>query len=184
MFEETNQTALAPEETSLLQEGILPFNLFDEAEEEEEKITVKYNGEERDITVDEAKNLAQKGMNYDHIFSERESAHRALDALAAREGLSRAQLIKRASGEDLHDLLWRGLVEKYPELSAEDIPDAVFHSVAKGMRPIEAYQEHLIAKLRQELSSKESGRKTIGSLSGVGDEVRDEFLEGFLGEKY
>ena len=101
MFDETNKT----EE----QELALPDNLFDnEASEEdsasnrdtEEKdtIRIKYNGEERDITLDEARVLAQKGMNYDHVVAERDTKYRRelefLDKVAGEKGMTRAEYMK------------------------------------------------------------------------------------------
>lgn len=44
-----------------------------------EKIRLKYNGEEREITLDEAVTLAQKGLNYDKVLQERD-ALRSTDA--------------------------------------------------------------------------------------------------------
>jgi len=191
MFEETNQTEVAEAETTALQEeGLLPFDLFERQEEDEgaARLTVKYNGEEKQITLDEARTLAQKGMNYDHIYAEHRDAHRALDTIAAREGINRAQLMERLSGVDLHTLRWGGLLKAYPDLEVKDIPDEVFHAVRDGKSPTEAYQEYLICDLSRKLSQKESlresSRKTIGSLKGAGEEVMDEFLQGFYGKKY
>lgn len=47
----------------------------------EASIRVKFNGEEKDISLDEARTLAQKGMNYDHIVEERDRNKNAFDFL-------------------------------------------------------------------------------------------------------
>ncbi len=47
----------------------------------EASIRVKFNGEEKDITLSEARTLAQKGMNYDHIVEERDRNKNAFDFL-------------------------------------------------------------------------------------------------------
>jgi|GEM_PF-1900727 len=61
-------------------------------------LRVKYNGEERDISLDEARKLAQKGLNYDHVVSERDRNRNAFDFLMERakgEGITVEQLIER-----------------------------------------------------------------------------------------
>lgn len=106
MFDETNKT----EE----QEIEFPENLFGDdepetdetadggnhtadTEEKSETLRIKYNGEERDITLDEARVLAQKGMNYDHVLAERDTKYKReldfLDRVAAERGLTREQYI-------------------------------------------------------------------------------------------
>lgn len=46
----------------------------EEAQKEEAFLKVTYNGEERDLTAEEAKVLAQKGMNYDRIKEKADKA--------------------------------------------------------------------------------------------------------------
>lgn len=105
MFDETNKT----EE----QEIALPEKLFESddiseeesfdgdhtVEDEAETLTIKYNGEEKRITLGEARILAQKGMNYDHVVAERDTKYKReldfLDKVAAGEGLTRAQYMER-----------------------------------------------------------------------------------------
>lgn len=65
-------------------------------------LRVKYNGEERDISLDEAKTLAQKGLNYDHVVTERDRNRNAFDFLMERakvEGITVEQLIERERGQ-------------------------------------------------------------------------------------
>lgn len=52
-------------------------------QQEEQKHTVKYNGQEQELSIDELKTLAQKGMNYDHVQSE-------LTTLRSNQELSKA----------------------------------------------------------------------------------------------
>ena len=49
-------------------------DIFEEEKKEEKEPTykVKYNGEEKELTVSELITYAQKGMNYDHVFEEKE----------------------------------------------------------------------------------------------------------------
>ena len=220
MFDETNKT----EE----QEIELPEKLFESddiseeetfdgnhtVEEEAETLTIKYNGEERRITLDEAKILAQKGMNYDHVVSERDTKYKReldfLDRVAEKEGLTRAEYMARSeqkenktenpteySGREraavqlrrITDSLgvtgpWSALFKKYPTLSRSEAYGTLSENVSRGMTPIEAYQEKLLAEkdnlLRMERESRVSARKSVGSLGGDGfASDRDEFLEGF-----
>ncbi len=187
MFEDTNQTETLAEDTNLQEErGLLPFNLFEQ--DEEETITVKFNGEEKTLTRADARALAQKGMNYDHIYAQREDAHHILDGLAGKEGLSRDEFISRCKGEDLTALRWSRLLDKFPDLAVADIPHSVFLAVGQGENPIEAYQNHLIEELKLQLghekSLAENSQKAIGSLKGAGKAESDDFLEGFFGKKY
>lgn len=64
-------------------------------------LRIKYNGEERDLSLDEARTLAQKGMNYDHVVQERDRNRSAFDFLMERakgEGITVEQLIEREKG--------------------------------------------------------------------------------------
>ena len=123
MFDETNRT----EE----QELELPDNLFEDdepqisdgekyeddfTEEEDIKtqvsesddaidsqtLTIKYNGEEREISLDEARILAQKGMNYDHVLQERDTRYKreldALDTIAGRNNMTRNEYVSLIEG--------------------------------------------------------------------------------------
>ena len=195
MFEETNQTEIPVEDTNLQEPMLLPYSLFDREEEEAQEkepspegITVKYNGEMRSLTPDEAKTYAQKGMNYDRIFTQREDAHRALDVIAAQRGVSRNELLAGIKGEKIPDIRWRNLLREYPDLDVKSIPEKVYLQIGKGLTPIEAYQKHLIEELNLKLSAKskneENRSRAVGSMASDGKGQYDAFLEGFLGERY
>lgn len=197
MTEQTNQV-MEPETAPL------PEMLFDAAETTPasgggeampEFITVKYNGEERQISLEEAVVLAQKGMNYDHVVAERDSKYkRELDVLeryAAMSGMSRDEYVRRleeeeaalASGED-----WRGMQELYsvyPALRQQGVPDEVTVAIRAGENPLRAYQNYRISELTRELENQERletvRARAIGSVRGDATErVRDAFLEGFV----
>lgn len=69
-----------------------------EASPGENVLRVKFNGEERNLSLDEARTLAQKGLNYDHVVSERDRNRSAFDFLMERaksDGITVEQLIER-----------------------------------------------------------------------------------------
>ncbi|MBQ7054129.1 MAG: hypothetical protein IJN97_02815 [Oscillospiraceae bacterium] len=82
-------------------------------------IRVKYNGEEKDISLDEARTLAQKGLNYDHVVQERDRNRSAFDFLLERakgEGITVEELIEREKGRAEN----RRLEAKMEELRKRD----------------------------------------------------------------
>ena len=69
-------------------------------EASEEKHRIKYNGEILELTLDELKTAAQKGMNYDKVLRERDKLRSSrefsvLDARASAEGLTREQYLDK-----------------------------------------------------------------------------------------
>lgn len=65
-------------------------------------IRIKYNGKERELSLEEARTLAQKGLNYDHVVEERDRNRSAFDFLmenAKRDGITVEELIKREKGK-------------------------------------------------------------------------------------
>lgn len=94
-----------------------------------ETVRIKYNGEEKEIPLSEAVQLAQKGMNYDHVKEELEqyksgakSAYDReiglLDSFAKRSGLTReeyiAHLEQGAASAEVEELVDE-LQSKYPD---------------------------------------------------------------------
>lgn len=189
MFDETNKT----EEKDI----VFPENLFGDDDEntsadtyeenhtevgeaENEGLIIKYNGEERKISLDEARILAQKGMNYDHVVAERDTKYKReldfLDKMAAEKGLSRAEYMSarekdmssqeeknktEANGKEESgaatkesrgiDGEWENLFREYPVLSRSEAEAELGNDVKGGLTPLEAYQKKLIAKQAYEL---------------------------------
>jgi hypothetical protein len=56
------------------------------AAETRRTLKLKYNGEEKDVDEEEARTLAQKGMNYDKVQSKLQEQQNALDELAQLQG--------------------------------------------------------------------------------------------------
>lgn len=71
----------------------------DNNEQSTEKVKIKYNGQEMDLTLDELKTHAQKGLNYDKILTERDSLKNSeelayLKELATEKGVDTKTLVK------------------------------------------------------------------------------------------
>lgn len=186
MFDETNNAEA--------QELSLPDKLFESDGSEgvgkpvendngssNDTITIKYNGEERDITLDEARILAQKGMNYDHVVAERDTKYKReldfLDRMAREKGMTRAEYLNsqeispateetngssevreraRAQIQRITDSVgftgpWSALFNTYPSLSRREAFDSLTERVRQGLTPLEAYQEKLILDKENEL---------------------------------
>lgn len=115
------------------------------AEEPKRGFRVKYNGEDRDLTDEEARTYAQKGMNYDKLHErltglETDGAREALDVekeLADRYGMTRAEYRKYARehlAKELHDEEMNRVKEESPGISdklAEEIVNARIASKKK-----------------------------------------------------
>ena len=98
----------------------------------EASIRVKFNGEEKDISLSEARTLAQKGMNYDHIVEERDRNKNAFDFLmeqAKSKGMTVEDYIagERANAEN------QRIVEKMRVLRErdDDASDETLRTLAK-----------------------------------------------------
>lgn len=70
--------------------------------ETEQVFKVKYNGQEQELPVSELVTLAQKGMNYDHVYGELNQLRNArefqfVDRMAAQYGMTREEYIEAAS---------------------------------------------------------------------------------------
>jgi len=79
-------------------------------EQEDEGITVKYNGKEQKVGKDEIPTLVQKGLNYDHVMSELDSMrqgnmYKALKKFADKEGMSVEQFSKYIQDKEDADTL-------------------------------------------------------------------------------
>ncbi len=121
MFDETNMTQeqeISLPEKLFESEDSYEEEILDQNHDEEEKqtITIKYNGEERDISLDEARVLAQKGMNYDHVVAERDTKYKReldfLDKVAEKRGLTRAKYM------EMHE---EGLLENKNENPIQEV---------------------------------------------------------------
>lgn len=99
------------------------------------KLKLKYNGEEKEITTEEAITLAQKGMNYDHIKSELETLKNSEEAkilsdLAKEHGF-------KTGAEYLQSIRDQARQEKISKRAVELENDGVPAEHAKRMAELE-----------------------------------------------
>ncbi len=159
MFEETNQTleqempedifgeeVSEPEEKPTEENGTEPGSGEGETKPEAEsegskttsegvqKLTIKYNGKEQEITLEEAQALAQKGMNYDHVVAERDSRYKreldVLDKYASMSGMTREQYVRfleENQGKSEMQGVLKELEEEFP-----DAPEELLEELAKA----------------------------------------------------
>lgn len=106
------------------------------AEAAQEKYTVKYNGQEVELSLDELKTRAQMGMNYDHVKAENDriknsQLYKMLSRMAQKEGVS---------------------LDEYGRRMAEKQRDERLNRLqAEGMRPEAAKQ---FVKMEAQLADK------------------------------
>lgn len=102
-------------------------------------LRVKYNGEERDLSLEEARTLAQKGLNYDHVVAERDQNRNAFNFLLERaksEGITVEQLIERERGQAEN----QRLEAKMSEIRARD--DDASEETIKSLARLELEAEN------------------------------------------
>lgn len=141
-----------------------------------EKILLMLGDEEKELTLDELKELAVEGNNLTS----------AIDAISHREGLSREECVKSIlEGENFAEKRWNHFLNAYPDAKTDELDADFFASLNTGITPTEAYQKILITALESKLREAENKEKTLGSAkSEIASEVADKFLEGFFGAKY
>ena len=121
-------------------------------------LRVKYNGEERDISLEEARTLAQKGLNYDHVVAERDKNRNAFDFLLERakgEGITVEQLIERERGKAEN----QRLEAKMSEIRARD--DDASEETVKSLAQFELEAEKARAERERAQALKEKNDAEI-----------------------
>lgn len=83
-------------------------------------ITVKYNGKDVFIPQPDIVKHVQKGLNYDHIYSEHQEYSTVLDGIAKENGMDRKAFLNYLQNQQKQnsiDSAMETLREKYPEMS-------------------------------------------------------------------
>lgn len=113
------------------------------AEPEAEPVfKIKYNGQEQELPVSQLVTLAQKGMNYDHVYGELNQLRSArefavLDRLAEQNGMNRQQYVQ-ALEQQMHEA-------RIQEQTARGIPE----DVARRLMTLEQEQNQRIDRERR-----------------------------------
>lgn len=96
-------------------------------EEKPQTVKLKYNGQEVEKTLDEVMELAQKGMNYDHVKGKLDAAEKAAPAAAVLKkfadaaGMSLEEYMQQAEGQ-LNAKAVKELTDKgMPEQEAKEL---------------------------------------------------------------
>lgn len=129
----------------------------DEAEEaeapeqdtQEEKWTVKYNGQEQQLTREQMTEYAQKGMNYDHVKGELDSVRegnvfKAMKAYADKAGMSvedAARFLLESDAADAEMAAEKEIRDQYGQLPDAVIKELVASRTAEKKKAATVKQE-------------------------------------------
>lgn len=91
-----------------------------------EYLTIRYNGQDMQINQQQAIELAQKGMNYDHVHSEMQQLRQApefafLDRIAQASGMTRQQYVEYAQRQFEEQQIQTQVAQGVPEHIARDL---------------------------------------------------------------
>ena len=105
------------------------------AEEQDDGLTVKYNGKETKVAKDDIPTYVQKGMNYDHVMSELDSMrsgnmYKALKRAADKEGMSVEQYAKYVLDREDADALSEAEAEVRKE--NPNLPNNIIKELAEA----------------------------------------------------
>lgn len=122
--------------------------------------TVRHNGEEHTLTMDELLACAQKGLDYDRVRTQRDKL-RAGDAEARYESF----------------------FEAHPEITqASQIPQEVIAEVAQGQDLAAAYLAYENRRLQERVEELEQAAKPVPEpILREGSTTGDDFLSGLFG---
>ena len=147
-------------------------------------LDIKYNGELITLDKERATQLAQKGMNYDHVYEEllklrQSNGEPMLTELSRRAGMQPRELLQalleekttpdntendRADDRRLISEM-RKFYDKHPDAQRfSKLPEEVKRQVIKGEAIESAYLNYENKLLRQRLNELEGRAKTPGSL--------------------
>lgn len=151
-------------------------------------LEVRYNGEDRTLTHEEAVAFAQKGMNYDHIKEQLDKLKNAPENDISESRFSELRNeIDSMRAREIAEKKWAEFRQEHREYERyASLPEEVRERIAAGTELDAAYAiyENKLLKTRlqqieQNLRNKEAAPGSLGS-SGRG-EAADDFLKGFLG---
>ncbi len=143
-------------------------------------LEIKYNGELMSLDKDKAIELAQKGMNYDHVYEE---------LIRLREDKAETEAYEKTTPQaadqpTVEDMLqgFAGFFRSHPDVKGlADIPAEVLEDVIEGKPIEEAFLACENRMLKSRLAEIENSKKCPGALHTEGREADDDaFLEMLL----
>lgn len=117
----------------------------EKVEDTPQTLKIKYNGEEKEITFEEAVILAQKGMNYDHAVEKLTNARefQILDKLATQSGLTRDKLLEQLETDYFNAQVTQEveqLKEHHPDASDAVLKELAKKNVNERLRDVQEQQ--------------------------------------------
>ncbi|ULL14353.1 hypothetical protein DVH26_07760 [Paenibacillus sp. H1-7] len=139
---DSEETDLTGEDTKPPVEDVDPNQ---ELTTQSQKVKIKFNHEEREIDLEEAAALAQKGMNYDKAVerARAEAAQQARDAVIADMGMTWNDKPITTESEYKQALAEQDLINKYKD---RDLPPEVIQELVESRRDREERQREKAAK--------------------------------------
>lgn len=154
----------------------------DETDDSEELFTIKYNGEEKQLTRAELIEAAQKGFNYDKVKSKLDSyeagnIHKAMKAGADKAKMSvedYAKYLIESSNADAQLEAEKALKEKYPTAPADMIREMAKLQTEKAGSGVKAQEQTEEQKAWAEAMHEYPGL----SIDKIPDDVREAVKNG------
>ena len=155
----------------------------DAAEEQDDGLTVKYNGKEQKVGKDEIPTLVQKGLNYDHIQSELDSmrsgnAYKVLKKAADKEGMSVEQYAKFMLDKEDADTL--SSVEAEVRRENPNLPNNIIKELAEARAAKKANN----AKAEESSAAEKAWAEALSEYPEMTrDSIPEEVLQAVAGGK-
>jgi hypothetical protein len=152
VVETDDDFALAEEETESV-EDTTPTEEESDTVETPQKIKIKYNHEEQEISLDEAVELAQKGKNYDKLQEK-------LQSFESDPRLSFVETLAKEQGMDVNEFIdaysqWQEQ-EKLNQLVQQNIPEDIAQEILESRKEREARKQQEKSKEEETKKSQEA----------------------------
>ncbi|MGI5823977.1 MAG: hypothetical protein ACOX7J_00230 [Bacillota bacterium] len=124
----------------------------------EDKYTLKHLNEEREVTLDEMRRLAQKGLDYDHVREGYDNYRKLFDEISEASGLSPEEFI----GEYRRELTEEKVRERTAEIMENDlVSQEVAERTAKAEIELESIKKgrEAAAKKQEQAQDADSQQK-------------------------
>ncbi len=153
------------------------------ADEQDDGLTVKYNGKETKVAKDDIPTYVQKGMNYDHVMSELDSMrsgnmYKALKKAADKEGMSVEQYAKFVLDKEDADALTEA--EAAVRKENPNLPNNIIKELAEARAAKKANN----AKAEQSSAEEKAWAEALKEYPDMTrDSIPDEVLQAVAGGK-